>query len=95
MSETPFIKFADIGAVDIVDPDNIAPVYADMLTEVREVDGVIYLSLGSFIIDGDEGGRKVRVVTRIRMSRGRANVLYGLLGNMLAEAASPAKEAVN
>ena len=39
MADGPSIKFPD-GNVDIVDPDDIAPTYADIITELREVDGV-------------------------------------------------------
>ncbi|HEV2896316.1 MAG TPA: hypothetical protein VGX71_00460 [Pseudaminobacter sp.] len=83
MANGPVIKFPDGSAVEIVDPDNTVPAYVDLITEFREVDGVIYLSLGSFIIDGDEGGKKVRVIARLRLSKSRAASLYGLLGNML------------
>lgn len=84
MSDSPIIKFPDGDSVEIVDPDNISPAFADLVTEFREVDGVVYVSFGSFIIDGDEGrGRKARVVSRLRMTKHRAAVIYGMLGNML------------
>ena len=90
MSDGPFINFPDGTKIDIVDPDNIAPVFADLLTEFREVDGVVYLSMATFVIDGDDsGGRKARVVARLRMSRKRAETIYGLLGNLLAPKKEP------
>ncbi len=97
MSEDgPIIKFPDGGSVKVVDPDNIAPVYVDLITEFREVDGVVYISLGSYIIDSDNGGQKARVVARLRVSNARAATLYGLLGNLLAPKGPDApKEALN
>lgn len=97
MSDGPIIKFPDGDSVEIVDPDNISPAFTDLITELREVDGVVYASFASFIIDGDEGGRKARVVSRLRMSKHRAAIFYGLLGNMLngpQESEAP-KEAMN
>lgn len=90
MANGPVIKFPDGSSVNIVDPDDIAPVYTDLLSEFREVNGVVYISFASFIIDGDgEDGSKARVVSRIRISKDRAATIYGLLGNMLATQERP------
>lgn len=86
MADGPVIKFPDGSSVEIVDPDNIPPIYTDLLSEFREVDGVVYISFASFIIDGDgEAGRKARVISRIRISRERAATIYGLLGSILGQ----------
>jgi hypothetical protein len=90
MTDSPIIKFPDGESVKIVDPDNIPPVYTDLLSEFREVAGVVYISFASFIIDGDgEAGKKARVVSRIRISRDRAATIYGMLGNMLGQPDRP------
>lgn len=83
MADDGRIKFPDGTSVEIVDPDQIVPAYVDLITEFREVDGTVYLSLGSFIIDGDEGGKKARIVARLRVSKARAATIYGLLGTLL------------
>lgn len=90
MADGPVIKFPDGSSVDIVDPDNIPPLYTDLISELREVDGVIYISFASFIIDGDgDSGKKARVVSRIRISRGRAATIYGILGDLLGRDERP------
>jgi hypothetical protein len=90
MADNPKITFPDGSSVDIADPDNIAPVYADLITEFREVDGIIYISFASFIIDGDgDGGKKARVISRLRISRERAAIIYGLLGNTIGNQERP------
>lgn len=86
MAYSPVIKFPDGSSVEVVDPDNITPTYSDLVTEVREVDGVVYISFASFINDGDgDTGKKARVVSRLRMSRPRAETIYAILGNMFSE----------
>ena len=90
MPNSPVIKFPDGSSVEVVDPDNITPVYTDLLSEFREVDGVVYISFASFIIDGDgEAGKKARVVSRIRISRDKAASIYGMLGGMLGQRGRP------
>lgn len=38
------IKLTDAISADVVDPNNVAPVYADLVTELRVVNGTLHLS---------------------------------------------------
>lgn len=72
MPERPRIKLTDELSVEVIDPDNIPAVYADLVTEARVVDGVVYISLANLIIDGGDTkiGGFAKVCARLRISAG-------------------------
>lgn len=95
MTDRPEIKLSDELTVQIVDPDNVIPVFAEIVTEAREIDGIVCLSFGTMIMDGtNEAGRKVRIVSRLRMTVGRVESLARILANVLAKQPIP-KEMIN
>lgn len=53
MSNTPKLKLSDDMIVEVVDPDNIQPLFADLVTEFRITGDVVYLSLANLVVDGD------------------------------------------
>jgi hypothetical protein len=68
MSETGRIKLSDEITIEVVDPNNVVPVFADMVTELRFVDDVVYLSLANVIFEGIETvSRKAVVCARLRI----------------------------
>lgn len=91
---------ADVGTVkigqqilEITNPCNVQPVSADILTEIRENNGIACLSFAAVVVDGDAKA-KAEIVARIRLSLGGVadlrNVLDGLLKNVM-----PGKESAN
>jgi catalase (peroxidase I) len=81
MTESAKIKLTDDITVDVVDPDDIVPVYAEILTEFRVIDGVACVSFANIIMDGDNAGieRKARVCARLRISPGAIRTIQRLL----------------
>ena len=67
--------------------DHGAPIhYADLVTEVRHHNTVIYLSLGQAI--SDNGNRPIaQIATRLRLDIGTAKMLHEQLGETINEAA--------
>lgn len=70
MSESARIRLIDEITAEVTDPNNLAPVYVDLVTELRMVNGVLHLSLASLTIDGDNSGmtRKAQVCARLRIA---------------------------
>lgn len=68
MSDGPHLKLSDTISVPIIDPDNLAPVFADLVTEIRVHNGMLYLSLAALTIDGDDSTRTARVCARLRIA---------------------------
>lgn len=62
--------------------------YTDALTEARIVDGIIYLSLGSRSIDGEDE-ELVDVVTRLRMNLSKAKSIHANLEVLIKQAMRP------
>jgi hypothetical protein len=80
MSETPRIKLSDEVSVDVIDPDNITPVFANLVTELSVVDGVLYLSLANLIVEGNDPLiRKAQVCARLRIAGGTAQYIQRML----------------
>jgi len=63
----------------LVDRD-VPPHFVDLLTEVRQIDGLVYLTFAATTVDGQNTG-EVQVAARLRMSLRTAQFLR----NMLAE----------
>ncbi|MFC0804810.1 hypothetical protein ACFHWW_04885 [Ensifer sp. P24N7] len=61
-------KIIDGDQVYIVFDDGVAPLHADLVTEIAEKDGVVRLSFAAITQDGD-GVPKAEVVARLRMTR--------------------------
>lgn len=90
----PSLKFAQT-ILEIVDPDNIAPVSADLIVENRTFDGIHAFSFASIINDGQDGKPVARVVARIRLGGGGLLDLQRAIEEMLKPPPAPPKEQVN
>lgn len=75
---------------DIIGPEP-ETVFADGITELRIVDGVVYVSLCQHSMDVDNAGQ-VRVATRLRMSTVVANMLASNIMSATEKAAKQAEE---
>lgn len=74
---------------------NVPVHYIDMITEARGHNGVVYLSLGSAIIDANNTPI-VDMATRVRMDLGTAQNLHQILGGLIRNMTSPVdKSAAN
>lgn len=68
--------------------DGVPVTYIDMLTELRNHNSVVYLSLGQAIIDANNEPI-VQVAARHRIDLGTAQTLHRLLGEMINEMTKP------
>lgn len=69
--------------------DSGVPVtYVDVLTEFRNHNSVVYLSLGQAIIDANNAPL-VQIIARHRFDLGTAQNLHRLLGEMIADMTKP------
>jgi hypothetical protein len=70
MTKEARIKLAGDVSVDIIDPDNVRPVYADLVTEIRIVDGTLCLSLATVVIEGSNPNvtHSARICARLRIA---------------------------
>ncbi|MGE7369176.1 hypothetical protein ACQKKX_08910 [Neorhizobium sp. NPDC001467] len=65
--------------------DDGTPVkFVDMITECRHHNNIVYLSLGSAIMDVN-GSPTVEVASRLRFDIGTARNIHTMLGTMIAE----------
>ncbi len=67
---------------------DVAVDYVDLITEARQFNGIIHLSLGAGVRDANNAG-VVRVSTRFRMNLLVAQGLHSLLGSMISDALKP------
>lgn len=97
MSDAPRIKLTDSISVEIVDPDNIRPVYADLVTELRVVNGVLHLSLATLSVEGDDSGlsRTARVCARLRIAPHTAQFIQQILASPNDSQGAPAGQTLN
>lgn len=80
MADTPKLNLGLPDPVEIIDPDNCPVLFGEVVTELRVVEGAVYLSLGNVIMDGDAPVvRKVKVSARLRISVGAANTIMRCL----------------
>jgi hypothetical protein len=99
MPKIPRIKLTDEISIDVVDPDNVRPVYADLVTEFRIVNGVLHLSLATMSIEGDDAGtsRSARVCARLRIASNTIQFIQQVLSkpNKPSEAQIPPGQSIN
>lgn len=82
MTDSPRVKLTDKLSVDIVDPNNVTPVFADLVTELRVVDGVLCLSLANLIVDGnDPTVRKAQICARLRVAGSTVQFIQQILAS--------------
>lgn len=62
--------------------------FCDLITEARHSNGVVYLSLGSGIMDANNEG-VCDIAVRLRMNFATAEALHSLLGEMIADVLKP------
>lgn len=79
--------------IEVVDPMNIKPVPADCITDLKLVDGIIWLSVGHFAQNGD-GDLNAVVNTRLRIPLPMAMDIQRFVQGQL-EAAEQAKKSAN
>lgn len=71
---------------------NKNPIWVDVLTDARNDRGVIRLSMGAFVGEGDERIR-IQIVERLRMNHSTASALKGILETLLHDAPSDKQKA--
>jgi hypothetical protein len=72
--------------------DDGTPVrYVDFITELRQHNSVVYLSIGSAVIDANNTPF-VDIACRMRMDLGTAQNLHSLLGTMISDMLKPADQ---
>lgn len=75
---------------DIIGPEP-ETIFADGLTELRVIDGVVYVSLCQHSVDGDNPGQ-VKVAARLRLAGPTAQILATNIMTALENAAEQATE---
>lgn len=75
-------------AWEIVDPGEVVK-FVDLILEMRAVQGCVYLTLGSGVVEFGNPGR-VQIASRLRMSIEAAHLLHGMLGELISDALKPA-----
>ncbi|MGN6118037.1 MAG: hypothetical protein ACTHN2_21225 [Nitrobacter sp.] len=98
MSDTETtLKHMVIGGVEhaIIEPAPLPVQFADVYTELRIIDGVLHLSLGTAVVDYGTGGvPQIRVVARLRLPMGTvANIQAGI--EQIQSQLAKAKESAN
>lgn len=78
------VKIGDL-TVEVTEPVPVQPVYADLITECRLINGVAVISLASAIRDG-ESPAEARVVARLRLPIGVVRNIGKMLEDILASA---------
>lgn len=69
MVDVPKLGLGGPSPYEIIDPDNCPILFGEVITELRVIDGAVYVSFGNVIQDGDEPMvTKVRVAARLRIS---------------------------
>ncbi len=96
MPEVARIKLTDDLSLEVVDPDNIRPVFADLVTELRVINGVLHLSLATISVEGDDSGtsRTARVCARLRIAPNTVQFIKQALTTP-NEARVPAGQTIN
>lgn len=96
MTDEPTVQVGGV-TTRVTDPHALTPVSADIIVEQRVIDGVLFLTLGSHLLDGS-GPPEVRVVARLRLPLSLAELVHSstqrILEN-LKQAAEEAKKARN
>jgi hypothetical protein len=84
----PGIKLSDNVTAEIVDPEGVLPVYADLVADIRILDGVLHLGLATLVVEGfgDEAVHQARVCARLRIAPTALNLIQNAL-------AAPRKQA--
>ena len=96
MADEPTIR---VGEIDtrLTDPNHLLPVSCDVLVEHRVIDGTLFLTLGSHLLDGT-GPAEVRVVARLRLTLQMADGIYAATQRAIEaqrQAAEDAKKTAN
>jgi hypothetical protein len=91
----PSIKLGE-AAAEIIDPDGLLPVYADLITELRMLDGVLHISLATLVIEGFGSGatHTARVCARLRIPPSTLQAIQNALAAPHEEAPPPG-QAIN
>ena len=86
------IQFGD-KVLEVTDPQHIQPIMPDVITEARDFNGVVCISLGTIFLDGG-GDPRVETCARLRMSLASAGDLKNSLENILKKS-MPGKDKAN
>jgi len=79
----PTIRVGEID-VRVTDPNSVIPVSCEFITDLRVIDGVLFLSLASHVVDGN-GPPEARVVARLRIPLATLSGIQNGVTNVLAE----------
>ncbi len=79
--------------IEVTDPNQLMPVSADLLTEIRLNGNVVALSFASFVNDGG-GPPEARICSRVRITLESLAGIQTAVQNLIADAAK-AREAAN
>lgn len=74
-------------ALKLVD-SGVGVQFADVITEVRLWNGIVYLSMGATTMDGDNAGI-CEIVARLRLSLSASQNMHRALGEMISLALKP------
>lgn len=72
--------------LEVVDAGHV-PKFIDVISEARQANGVVYLSFGGGVIEGNAAFCQIE--SRLRMNLGTAQFLHRLLGQMIEDALKP------
>lgn len=84
MTKKPGLRMGKDTVVEVTDPHQLTPIFADVITEARLVQNVVYLSLGNLLVEGDtDSSQTVQSAVRLRMSVDTARSIAGTLAGLL------------
>ncbi|MHA6684506.1 hypothetical protein [Mesorhizobium sp. A556] len=86
----PSIKLGDVSA-EIIDPGDLLPVYADLVADIRILDGVLHLTLATLVVEGfgTDATHKARVCAKLRVAPTTLQFIQNVLAAPREEAPPP------
>lgn len=96
MTVGPKVKLSADVYADVIDPNNVTPIFADLVTELRVVDGVLHISLANLIVDGEAPteSKKAQVCARLRISGNTVGFIRSVLDD-ITNPQNPSGQTVN
>jgi hypothetical protein len=96
MTISPKIKLSEDAYADVIDPNSITPVFADLVTELRVVDSILHISFANLIVDGEapNESKKAQVCARLRISGNTVGFIRNILDD-ITNPQNPSGQTVN